>query len=106
MWALVQGAPGDILAHARDVGRIRPGLDDLLDACRRSDLVLASGGYPGEYVIEIAKQLRAKHGDSLLRPPGEPAWRSPARWPRALPRARRTVAIAARHVRANDRHSR
>lgn len=45
MWALVQGAPGDILAHARDVGRIRPGLDDLLDACRRSDLVLASGGF-------------------------------------------------------------
>ena len=34
---------------------------------------MPQGGYPGEYVIEIAEQLRAKHGNSLLRPPGEPA---------------------------------
>jgi len=34
---------------------------------------IPQGGYPGEYVFEIAQQLRARHGDSLLRPPGEPA---------------------------------
>jgi arginyl-tRNA synthetase len=30
------------------------------------------GGYPGEYVIEIAEALKRAYGDSLLRPPGEP----------------------------------
>ena len=30
------------------------------------------GGYPGEYMVEIAKQLKEERGDSLLRPPGEP----------------------------------
>lgn len=34
---------------------------------------IPQGGYPGEYVIEIAEQMKAKHGDSLLRGPGEPA---------------------------------
>jgi len=34
---------------------------------------IPQGGYPGEYVIEIAEALKAKHGDSLLRPQGEPA---------------------------------
>ncbi len=30
------------------------------------------GGYPGEYMIDIAQQLKEERGDSLLRPPGEP----------------------------------
>lgn len=28
-------------------------------------------GYPGAYMIEVAEQIRRRHGDSLLRPPGE-----------------------------------
>ena len=33
---------------------------------------IPEGGYPGEYMIEIAEQLKEERGDSLLRPPGEP----------------------------------
>ena len=28
--------------------------------------------YPGEYMVELAEQLRQERGDSLLQPPGEP----------------------------------
>ncbi|HEU4759016.1 MAG TPA: arginine--tRNA ligase, partial [Dehalococcoidia bacterium] len=33
---------------------------------------IPEGGYPGEYVLRLAEELKAEHGDSLLRPPGEP----------------------------------
>ena len=33
---------------------------------------IPQGGYPGEYMIGLARELREEHGDSLLRPPGEP----------------------------------
>ncbi len=33
---------------------------------------IPEGGYPGEYVVRLAEQLKVEHGDSLLRPPGEP----------------------------------
>ncbi len=33
---------------------------------------IPQGGYPGDYMIELASELKAEHGDSLLRPPGEP----------------------------------
>ena len=33
---------------------------------------IPEGGYPGEYMIEIAEQLKVERGDSLLKPPGEP----------------------------------
>ena len=33
---------------------------------------IPEGGYPGEYLVEIAEQLKEERGDSLLRPPGEP----------------------------------
>src|SRR5213592_795538 len=33
---------------------------------------IPEGGYPGEYMIDIAEQLKEERGDSLLRPPGEP----------------------------------
>ena len=29
-------------------------------------------GYPGEYMVQLARELKEEHGDSLLRPPGEP----------------------------------
>jgi 2-hydroxy-3-keto-5-methylthiopentenyl-1-phosphate phosphatase len=45
MWALVAGAPAEILAHARRVGQVRPGLDALLDAARGAEIILASGGF-------------------------------------------------------------
>jgi 2-hydroxy-3-keto-5-methylthiopentenyl-1-phosphate phosphatase len=45
MWSLVSGGRDEILAHARAVGTLRPGLDALLDACRGAELVLASGGF-------------------------------------------------------------
>ena len=31
------------------------------------------GGYPGAYVVELAEQVKARHGDEFLRPEGEPA---------------------------------
>jgi arginyl-tRNA synthetase len=33
---------------------------------------IPEGGYPGEYMVELAQQLKDAHGDSLLRPEGEP----------------------------------
>ncbi len=36
------------------------------------DVDIPEGGYPGEYMIEIAQQLKDELGDSLLRQPGEP----------------------------------
>lgn len=34
---------------------------------------IPEGGYPGEYMSEIAQQIKDEKGDSLLRPEGEPA---------------------------------
>jgi arginyl-tRNA synthetase len=36
------------------------------------EAAIPDGGYPGEYMIELAQQIRDERGDSLLRPPGEP----------------------------------
>ena len=36
------------------------------------EVELPEGGYPGEYVLELAESLQEEHGDSLLRPEGEP----------------------------------
>jgi arginyl-tRNA synthetase len=33
---------------------------------------IPQGGYPGEYMIELAEGLKRDLGDTLLRPPGEP----------------------------------
>lgn len=33
---------------------------------------IPEGGYPGEYMVELARQIKDECGDSLLRPPGEP----------------------------------
>jgi arginyl-tRNA synthetase len=33
---------------------------------------IPEGGYPGEYIVEIARQVKEEKGDTLLRPPGEP----------------------------------
>ena len=33
---------------------------------------IPEGGYPGDYMIELAQQLKAEHGDKLLRAEGEP----------------------------------
>jgi len=33
---------------------------------------IPEAGYPGEYMITLAQELRAERGDSLLRPEGEP----------------------------------
>lgn len=33
---------------------------------------IPEGGYPGEYMVELARQIKDERGDSLLRPPGEP----------------------------------
>ncbi len=33
---------------------------------------IPDGGYPGEYVIDLARRIKDDHGDSLLRPSGEP----------------------------------
>lgn len=37
------------------------------------DTEIPEGGYPGEYMTEIAQQIKDEKGDSLLRPEGEPA---------------------------------
>lgn len=36
------------------------------------EVEIPQGGYPGEYMIELAEGLKRDLGDSLLRPPGEP----------------------------------
>ena len=36
------------------------------------ETTIPEGGYPGEYMVELAQQLKDAHGDSLLRPEGEP----------------------------------
>ena len=36
------------------------------------EVAIPEGGYPGEYMIELAQQIKDAHGDSLLRPEGEP----------------------------------
>ena len=36
------------------------------------EATIPEGGYPGEYMVELAQQLKDAHGDSLLRPEGEP----------------------------------
>jgi arginyl-tRNA synthetase len=33
---------------------------------------IPEGGYPGEYMIDLARQIKEERGDSLLRPEGEP----------------------------------
>jgi arginyl-tRNA synthetase len=38
---------------------------------------IPEGGYPGRYMVELAEELKAEHGEAFLRPPGEP-------WPREL----------------------
>jgi len=50
MWALVSGGRDEILTYAKAIGTLRPGLDAFLDACRGSELVLASGGF--DFYIE------------------------------------------------------
>jgi arginyl-tRNA synthetase len=34
---------------------------------------IPEGGYPGAYVVEVAEQIKAAHGDGFLRPEGAPA---------------------------------
>jgi len=36
------------------------------------EVEMPEGGYPGEYIIDLAKTLKDEFGDSLLRPEGEP----------------------------------
>ena len=38
----------------------------------RREVEIPEGGYPGEYMVESAQDLKEEHGDSLLRSPGEP----------------------------------
>jgi 2,3-diketo-5-methylthio-1-phosphopentane phosphatase len=47
MWAMTRCAEADALAYARDVGKLRPGLDSLLDSVQRAGATawLASGGF-------------------------------------------------------------
>ncbi|MFN0145305.1 MAG: arginine--tRNA ligase [Dehalococcoidia bacterium] len=37
------------------------------------EAALPADGYPGEYMAELAQEIREEAGDSFLRPPGEPA---------------------------------
>ena len=34
---------------------------------------IPEGGYPGQYMVELAERLKVEHGERFLRPPGEPA---------------------------------
>jgi len=36
------------------------------------EAVIPEGGYPGEYMIDLARELKDRRGDSLLAPEGEP----------------------------------
>ena len=35
------------------------------------DVEIPENGYPGEYVVEVARGIQAEHGDAFLRPEGE-----------------------------------
>lgn len=37
------------------------------------DVAIPENGYPGEYMIDLAREIRDRHGDAYLRPAGEPA---------------------------------
>ncbi|WP_322797136.1 arginine--tRNA ligase [Tepidiforma sp.] len=37
------------------------------------DVAIPENGYPGEYMIELAREIRDRHGDAYFRPGGEPA---------------------------------
>lgn len=37
------------------------------------DLPIPEDGYPGEYMVELARQIKDECGDRFLAPPGEPA---------------------------------
>ena len=52
MWGLARAERPEALAYAQQIGHLRPGLDDLLDAARRvgATLWLASGGF--DFYIE------------------------------------------------------
>src|SRR5205814_9315694 len=52
MWAMVAAPPAEVLAYAREIGRVRAGLGELLDAAaaRGVEVVLASGGF--DFYIE------------------------------------------------------
>jgi arginyl-tRNA synthetase len=41
-------------------------------ACGR-DVPLPEGGYPGEYLVDVARRVREEHGDALLAQPAEEA---------------------------------
>ncbi|HEY8492114.1 MAG TPA: arginine--tRNA ligase [Dehalococcoidia bacterium] len=36
------------------------------------DAPLPEDGYPGEYMVDLAQEIRERHGDAFLRPEGEP----------------------------------
>ncbi len=36
------------------------------------EVEVPEGGYPGRYVVELAEELKAEHGEAFLRPTGEP----------------------------------
>jgi arginyl-tRNA synthetase len=36
------------------------------------DVPVPPDGYPGAYMVELAEEVRARHGDAFLREPGEP----------------------------------
>lgn len=36
------------------------------------DVPLPEDGYPGAYMVELAEEVRSRHGDAFLLPPGEP----------------------------------
>src|SRR5262249_26052358 len=61
MWSLVSGERNAILDFARAIGTLRPGLDALVDACRGSELVLASGGFDF-YIEAILGSTLARFG--------------------------------------------
>lgn len=37
------------------------------------DVDIPVDGYPGDYMIDLAREIRDRHGDGYLRPPGEPS---------------------------------
>jgi arginyl-tRNA synthetase len=37
------------------------------------DVDIPKDGYPGDYMVELAQEIRSEGGDAFLRPPGEPA---------------------------------
>lgn len=71
MWSMVRASPEELVGHAREVGALRPGAEELFEAARegKCELVIASGGFD-LYIDALlggrVEAVRAKYHNRLV----------------------------------------